>query len=184
MTYAHATAAPLVPGPSHSTAAGGRRRLDPAGLGQYADRLYRAAWFMCGSPDEAEDLVQDTFARVLSKPRFLHSDDDLGYLLRVLRNTALTARRTAARRPMTVSMADESPWLEDHSAARPETSLALLELFEAIATLPDMFKETLIAVDVVGLSYREAALALGVREATLTTRLHRARQRLARSLDM
>jgi RNA polymerase sigma-70 factor (ECF subfamily) len=45
-----------------------------------------------------------------------------------------------------------------------------------------MFRDVLVAVDVVGLSYREAAGALRVREATVTTRLHRARQRLARQL--
>jgi RNA polymerase sigma-70 factor, ECF subfamily len=48
--------------------------------------------------------------------------------------------------------------------------------------LPAGFREALVAVDLVGLSYREAARSLRVREATITTRLHRARQRLARSL--
>lgn len=61
------------------------RRLDPARLGDHVDRLYRAALAMSRSRDEAEDLVQETFARVLQRPRFLRSEDDLGYLLRVLR---------------------------------------------------------------------------------------------------
>jgi RNA polymerase sigma-70 factor (ECF subfamily) len=59
----------------------------PAALGDHVDRLYRAAWALCGSREDAEDLVQETFAKVLAKPRFLRNDDDLGYLLRVLRNT-------------------------------------------------------------------------------------------------
>ncbi|MDE3132176.1 MAG: hypothetical protein KGL16_13585, partial [Acidobacteriota bacterium] len=63
------------------------RQLDPESLGDHLDRLYRAAWSLCGSREEAEDLVQETFARVLLKPRFLRSEDDIGYLLRVLRNT-------------------------------------------------------------------------------------------------
>ena len=56
------------------------------------------------------------------------------------------------------------------------------ELYAAISRLPDDFRDALVAIDVVGLSYREAARALRVREATITTRLHRARQRVARDL--
>src|ERR1017187_8090267 len=126
-------------------------QLDPDALGDHIDPLSRAAWARCGSGEEAEDLVQETFAQILRKPRWLHSEDDLGYLLRVLRNTFFSARRTAGRRPQTLP-------------------------------LPDDFRDALVAIDVVGLSYREAARALRVREATVTTRLHRARQRVARAL--
>jgi RNA polymerase sigma-70 factor (ECF subfamily) len=52
----------------------------------------------------------------------------------------------------------------------------------AVAQLEESFRLALIAVDIVGLSYAEAARALGTREATITTRLYRARQRLARQL--
>ncbi|MEY2535647.1 MAG: hypothetical protein QOF29_3557, partial [bacterium] len=72
--------------------------LDPADLGDHVDRLFRAAWAMCGSREDAEDLVQDTFARVLAKPRLLRNDDDLGYLLRVLRNTFVSRHRATSRR--------------------------------------------------------------------------------------
>jgi RNA polymerase sigma-70 factor, ECF subfamily len=58
-----------------------RRQLDPEALGDHIDRLYRAARALCGSREEAEDLVQETFVRVLRKPRMLRSRDDLGYLL-------------------------------------------------------------------------------------------------------
>ena len=75
------------------------RQLDPEALGDHIDRLYRAAWSLCGSREEAEDLVQETFERILRRPRFLRSEDDLGYLLRVLRNTFFSQRRTAGRRP-------------------------------------------------------------------------------------
>ena len=54
----------------------------PESLGDHVDRLYRAAWGLCGSREDAEDLVQETFAKVLSKRRLVRSDDDLGYLLR------------------------------------------------------------------------------------------------------
>jgi RNA polymerase sigma-70 factor (ECF subfamily) len=159
------------------------RQLDPAALGDHIDRLYRAAWSLCGSREEAEDLVQETFARVLRKPRILRSDDDLGYLLRVLRNTFFSTRRTAARRPQTTPLPDDLDLIEDRNATRPDSWIESAELYSAISALPDDFRDALVAIDVVGLSYREAAKALKVREATITTRLHRARQRVARTLQ-
>src|SRR5919198_4429227 len=72
--------------------------LDANRLGDHLDRLYRAALGMTGSRADAEDLVQDVCVRVLAKPRLV-SEDDLGYLLRVLRNTHISRRRAAARRP-------------------------------------------------------------------------------------
>ncbi len=158
------------------------RRLDPNHLGDHIDRLYRAAWALCGSREDAEDLVQDTYARVLQKPRMLRSDDDLGYLLRVLRNTYFSRLRAAARRPRTDPLPDELDRVEDRNARGPETALDSSELYAQIAALPEPFREALVAIDVVGLSYREAARALRVREATITTRLYRARRRLADGL--
>jgi RNA polymerase sigma-70 factor (ECF subfamily) len=158
------------------------RQLDPEALGDHIDRLYRAAWSLCGSREEAEDLVQETFARVLRKPRILRSEDDLGYLLRVLRNTFFSSRRTAARRPQTTALPDDLDLVEDRRAIRPEAKIESDELYGAISALPDDFRDALVAIDVVGLSYREASRALKVPEATSTTRLHRARQRVARTL--
>lgn len=160
----------------------GERQLDPGSLGDHVDRLYRAARGMCRSREEAEDLVQETFARVLRKPRLLRSDDDLGYLLRVLRNTFISQRRAAARRPQTTALPDEFDRVEDRSAPGGEARLESAEVYAAIAALPEDFRDALVAIDLVGLSYREAARSLGVREATITTRLHRARQRVAKSL--
>jgi RNA polymerase sigma-70 factor (ECF subfamily) len=158
------------------------RRLDPNHLGDHLDRLYRAAWALCGSREDAEDLVQETYARVLQKPRMLRSDGDLGYLLRVLRNTHFSRLRAAARRPRTDPLPEQLDRLEDHGAAAPERAVHSAELYALIADLPDPFREALVAIDVVGLSYREASRALRVREATITTRLYRARQRLAHAL--
>ena len=84
------------------------RRLDPACLADHIDQLYRTARAMCGSREEAEDLVQE------------------------------------------------------------------------IEALPVSFRDALVAVDIMELSYDEAARAVRVKQATLTTRLHRARQRRGR----
>jgi RNA polymerase sigma-70 factor, ECF subfamily len=155
------------------------RLLDPERLGDHVDRLYRAAWGLCGSREDAEDLVQDTYARVLKRPRLLRSDDDLGYLLRVLRNTYFSSHRAAKRRISPDPLPDELDRFEDPSARHPQQELDARELYAQIAALPPDFRDALVAIDLLGLSYREAARALKVREATITTRLYRARVRLA-----
>src|SRR5947209_6219090 len=75
------------------------RVLDPQTLGDHLDRPFRAAWALCGSREEAEDLVQETYARVLARPRMVRRDGDLPYLLRALRNTFVSQRRASAVRP-------------------------------------------------------------------------------------
>jgi RNA polymerase sigma-70 factor (ECF subfamily) len=158
------------------------RTLDPQSLTQHVDRLYRAAWALCGSREDAEDLVQETFARVLARPRVLSGDDELYYLMRVLRNTFLTSRRTASRRPVTVATLDDVIAADPRPIGQPEQALEMQEVYATIATLPEDRRLALVAVDVLGLSYREAARALRVREATITTRLFRARKQVAREL--
>jgi RNA polymerase sigma-70 factor (ECF subfamily) len=163
-------------------------RLDPQALVTHLDRLYRVAWALCGSREEAEDLVQETAARVLAKPRRLHGQDELAYLVRALRNTFLLSRRTASRRPREVASLEqaESGGLRGRTPAAeppgPEVALEARELFAAIAALPEDFRLALVAVDVAGLSYREAADVLDTREATIASRLFRARERVARML--
>jgi RNA polymerase sigma-70 factor (ECF subfamily) len=159
------------------------RALDPQSLTRHTDRLYRAAWALCGSREDAEDLVQDTFARVLSKRRMLRGDDELAYLMRVLRNTFFSSRRTASRRPVTSASLEDVVAADPKPTSQPEYALDVGELYAAVAQLPDDFRLALVAVDVLGLSYREAASALRTREATITTRLFRARRQVVRLLS-
>jgi RNA polymerase sigma-70 factor (ECF subfamily) len=158
------------------------RRLDPKSLGQHLDALYRAAWALCGSREDAEDLVQDTFARVLARPRLIHGDER-GYLMRALRNTFYSRLRTNSRRPQTGATLDDVQPPDPRSVRQPEQAIEVKEIMEAIAGLPEDFRLAIVAVDVLGLSYAEAASALETREATITTRLYRARQRIARQLS-
>ena len=147
--------------------------LDPNRLPDYIDRLYRAAWALCGSRHDAEDLVQETFATVLKRPRLLRDDNEIGYLLRALRNTYANRYRTAARRPATRQL------FEDDAPSVDESRVNAREIMQAIASAPPPYRDAVIAVDLIGLSYREAARSLHTREATITTRLHRGRQHVA-----
>jgi RNA polymerase sigma-70 factor (ECF subfamily) len=152
------------------------RVLDPDRLHRYIDQLFRAAWALCGSRHDAEDLVQETFVNVLKRPRVLRNDNELGYLLRALKNTYASRYRSSAhrRRDRAFTENDRIPPHEDGFDAR--------EIMEAIASAPAAYRDAVVAVDLMGLSYREAAVALRARESTITTRLHRGRQHVALAL--
>jgi RNA polymerase sigma-70 factor (ECF subfamily) len=157
-------------------------RLEPDRLADHVQRLYRAAYGLCGSREAAEDLVQDTFERVLRRPRFIRRGDDLAYLLRVLRNTWVSSGR--AIRPTLVPLENE----DDKALAGADVVVAQVvdagAVYEALQGLTPPLREAVVAVDVVGLSYREAARALGTKEGTIMSRLHRGRGRIAEQLQV
>jgi RNA polymerase sigma-70 factor, ECF subfamily len=152
--------------------------LDPDRLGDYIDPMYRAAWGLCGSRHDAEDLVQETFLNVLKRPRFVRDGNEIGYLIRALRNTYSSRYRSAARKPAERRLFEE----DDPAVPSSDDDITARELMEAVASVPQPYREAVIAVDLVGLSYREAARSLHTREATITSRLHRGRQHIARAL--
>ena len=167
-------------GPRAGLSASGTTRLDPETLGAHIGPLLRTASRLCDSRESAEDLVQDTVARVLSRPRLLRGDER-AYLMKALRNTFLASRRTASRRPVTTL--EELEASDSRTGTRPEEAVIARQVFPAIAQLPEPFRLALVAVDIAGLSYGEAAQVLGAPEATITSRLYRARQRVASEFD-
>jgi RNA polymerase sigma-70 factor (ECF subfamily) len=164
--------------------ASGPRTLAPEALVEHLDRLYRAAWALCGSREDAEDLVQETCARVLKKRRLVRSEDDFGYLLRALRNTYFSTRKRTSRRPRVTNNLEGIDVPDPETETQPEQALASHDIYAAIAELPEPFRLAVVAVDVLELSYRDAARTLHAREATITTRLYRGRQRLACALQV
>jgi RNA polymerase sigma-70 factor, ECF subfamily len=157
------------------------RILDPHAAADHLSSLYRLAWSLCGSRHLAEELTQETYARVLARPRRLKGND-FHYLARTLRNVLSDHWRAERRRPVPVSddvlidelMADET--------ADPEASLRVNEVYAEIGRLPNHLRDVVAAVDVAGLTYAEAAEALRIPNGTVMSRLYRARERLAGAL--
>jgi RNA polymerase sigma-70 factor, ECF subfamily len=157
------------------------RELRAAELTDHIDRLFRAAYGLCGSPHDAEDLVQETFVRVLARPRLVRRRDDPRYLMRALRNTWIDLQRARAARPVTTG-AEPIEWVVDHGAD-PTVALDVQVAYAAMHELSPKLREAIAAVDVLGLSYRQAASALRIRQGTLMSRLARARERVAAAVE-
>jgi RNA polymerase sigma-70 factor (ECF subfamily) len=156
------------------------RRLSPERAVSHADALVRLAYALCGAHHEAEDVVQDVYLRVLSRPRVMLGDE-LAYLSRCVRNEVRTRWRRTRRQPRTVAMPDA----EALGAARcpaPEERVEAREVVAAIGRLPEAYRDAVALVDVAGLSYQEAADVLDVPVGTIMSRLSRGRTRVVRSI--
>jgi RNA polymerase sigma-70 factor (ECF subfamily) len=154
------------------------RVLDPSSLGEHLDRLMRAALAMCGSRPDAEDLVQEVCLRVLAKPRVVRGSD-LGYLLGVLRNTFISDYQTRLRRRTTPAEPASFSHVRAGLRDDPELRAQHQEVRDAISALPAHYRDAVIAVDVLGLPYAEAAATLGVADGTIMSRLYRGRAAVA-----
>ena len=156
--------------------------LDPQAAAAHLPRLNRLAFALCGSSQLAEDLTQETYARVLARPRRVQSHSTFHYLARTLRNVVHDHRRAERRRPVLVS--DEQ--IEDHPQIRadgdPDVAAQAGEVYAAVAALPEPMREVVAAVDLAGMSYAEAATELRIPIGTVMSRLYRARTRLAGAL--
>jgi RNA polymerase sigma-70 factor, ECF subfamily len=166
--------------PPHTANDPPARRLDPAQLPRHRERLFRAAVALTGSRDEADDLVQETYVRVMRRPRFVRRDHDLAYLMRTMRNTWANMRR---RRGAELRALEETGvMLDRRGEPDPLLPLEARALMAAVSDLSPLHREVIVAVDVLGLSYKEAARALRTREGTIMSRLFRARVQVGRAL--
>jgi len=158
------------------------RTLDVERLPDHLDRLYRVARAITGSAHEAEDLVSETLVRVLARPRSIQRQDELGYLIRALRNTWADTLRTRSRRPATTAMPEDTEYEDARAGRRPHASAEAREVLAAVGRLPGAFRDVVLMVDVAGLSYAEAADALGIPKGTVMSRLSRGRDAVAAEL--
>lgn len=175
-----APAPPTVPTPTPPARA--PRQLNPHAAADHLTRLYRLAVGLCGSRVLAEDLVQETYARVLARPRLVRGDE-FSYLARALRNVLINHVRAEKRRGEVPAPEHLDP-PDPRPAADPETTALTNELYRTIAGLPADQRYVVAAVDLAGMTYAEAAILLGVPTGTVMSRLYRARERIALALAL
>ena len=154
--------------------------LDPNAAAAYHVRLSRLAYSLCGSAQLADDLTQETYLRVLARPRRLRGAREFPYLARTLRNVLHDHRRAQQRQPVLVS--DEQLADQPNTRADPDLAARAAEVYAAVGALPDPLRDVIAAVDLAGFSYAEAAAALDIPVGTVMSRLHRARARIADAL--
>ena len=150
---------------------------------RHLDRMHAAALALCGNRADAEDLVQETLITVLGRPRRLRGNSEVGYLMTMLRNRFIDDRRSAARRQAMVGLSEIAEAIDPRAGMRPDQLVADREVLDAVHALESPFRETVVAVDVLGLSYKEAAMALRVPVGTIMSRLARGRDRVVGALE-
>jgi RNA polymerase sigma-70 factor, ECF subfamily len=157
--------------------------LVPERLGDYVDRLNPIARSLCRSRHDAEDLVQETLARVLARPRRLRNADALAYLVRALRNTFHDLH--GRHGPMAAELHEQL--IESGAGvgfSSEESISSTREVLRAVAELPADFRDLVVAVDLIGFSYADAARSFAIPTGTVMSRLHRARRRVMRRLAL
>ncbi|MFJ6728015.1 MULTISPECIES: sigma-70 family RNA polymerase sigma factor [unclassified Streptomyces] len=148
------------------------------------DDVLRYVAHLCGDPQSAHDLTQDTFARALgSLHRYEGRASARTWLLSIARRAVADSLRRAAVRPR---IADTVDWSLVMERAQPcdlpgfDEGVALVDLLES---LPDERREAFVLTQVVGLSYEEAAGFAGCPVGTIRSRVSRARATLERMLQ-
>lgn len=161
-------------------------RLSAASFEQLAmplfDRLYNFAHWLSRNRDEAEDLVQETYAKALKGfASFEPGTNFRAWMFRILRNTFLNSRTGMKAATVPIDSPDEDPALPVETET-PETILidraSERILQEAIEELPLPYREALLLCEVEEMSYQEIAAALAIPIGTVMSRLSRARRAL------
>ena len=158
-----------------------------------ADQVYRVARRLVGSREEAEDLVQDTYARAFRSWRSFTPGTNLrAWLLRILTNLNIDRGRRTQRTPDTQPLEEGDYFLynrleEAGAAPAPEEEriderLSQDDVVNALSAVPHDFRDAVVLVDIGDFSYKDAAQILDVPVGTVMSRLHRGRRILKREL--
>jgi RNA polymerase sigma-70 factor, ECF subfamily len=171
-----------------ATEARDRARFEEDALA-LADQVYRVARRLVGSREEAEDLVQETYARAFRSWRSFTPGTNLrAWLLRILTNLNVDRGRKVQRTPQTQPLEETDYYLANKMAEsageqvldqdRVVERLSQDSIVNALAEIPHDFRDVVVLVDIGDFSYADAAQILDIPMGTVMSRLHRGRRLL------
>ena len=157
----------------------------------FVDPLYRTALRMTRNATDAEDLVQETFAKAFAAFGSFRQGSNLrAWLFRILRNTYINSYRKAQREPHFTHALTDEQLLDAQTRAETRTAgvrsaetealerLGDADVVAALAALPDDFRTAVYLADVEGFSYKEIAEIMESPVGTVMSRVHRGRKGL------
>ena len=159
------------------------------------DPLYSAALRLTHNPADAQDLVQDTFAKALSSfHTFKRGTNFKAWMYRILHTTFISNYRKAQRRPQYSDDSEVEDWQLAASANHQSAGLKSAEvqaleqlpnqtISAAFAELPEEYRLVVVLADLEGFSYKEIAQIADIPQGTVMSRLHRGRKMLREALQ-
>lgn len=158
------------------------------------DTIYSGALRLTRDPQNAEDLVQETFAKAFAAfASFEDGTNIKAWLFRIMQNQFITNYRKASRQPLESQIDDLQDWELSRLEAAADTATPSAEaqalkalpdgeVLDALLALPEEFRTAVYLADAEGFSYAEIADIVGVPLGTVMSRIHRGRKRLREAL--